>query len=83
MAQYQQSGTKTFGDIELEDFTWEIREVKYNCITLEMVVSIDAWEIHAKHNRTFSIDMPENPDIDSVTAKVLELETFAGSTLIQ
>lgn len=84
MAVYQQTGLKTFDDIELQDFKWELIDAGVKCATMQAWVEIEAWEIHKRNNRRFNIDMPTDlNDISTIIDKVLELPAFAGSTLIE
>lgn len=85
MAVYQQSGIKTYDDIELQDFKWQIVDAGVRCFpSMQAWVEIEAWEIHKRHNRRFDIEMPTDlNDFDTVYARTLELTTFQGSTLIE
>jgi len=77
----KQAALKTFQDIELKNFTWEVVVVSYNWLTNKASVEVHALEDGKtlKHSRTFEFDCPEEWTSETALSELLKLETFEGS----
>lgn len=80
---YQQTGIKTFKDIDLKDFKWMIDLVTYKWSKGTAEVEVIAWEKYRPISRTFEFDVPNEWTSANVLSAVLSLDCFAGSTLIE
>jgi len=77
----KQAALKTFQDIELKDFTWEIVEVLYDWKNNKSSVGVEALEEGKtiKHHRFFEFDCSEEWTSETALSKLLKLDTFKGS----
>jgi len=76
----KQTGIKTFGDIELKDFTWKIASVRYDWTNNKAFVEVHAWETHAVHSRTFDFACTSDWSSQECYDALFTLDAFKGSS---
>ncbi|MDQ3072784.1 MAG: hypothetical protein M3Q97_05945 [Bacteroidota bacterium] len=78
---YKQLGTYTISPdgLELKDFSWKIRGVRYDWLNNRAQVEVELWENHHKHVRSFDFECGTTWTEQDCLDAVLSLPQFTGS----